>query len=325
MGTSVTRPSRGYQFHSGHVPKIRKGKGLPTDRLVMEFLTYLDAEKNASPRTIETYRAAFTAFRTFRPVGSWSQFSATDYREWMLALMKKDMARASVRVRFSAMRAFHEFLVLRGHMTKNILREISLPKAEKTLPRFLTIPQMTSLIELPTNREKTKQAPQWMASRDMAILELFYGTGMRLSELVGLDVRDVDVISETARVTGKGARERVCPMTDLTLVAISHYRQAAGVHSGPLFINKSRRRLTARSVWSMVKVRLVQAGLPANLSPHKIRHSFATHLLDNGADLRSVQALLGHASLSTTQIYTHVTIERLKSAYNAAHPRSSET
>jgi site-specific recombinase XerD len=187
----------------------------------------------------------------------------------------------------------------------------------------MTTKQVGSLIETPAAQEKSKQAPAWMAARDTAIIELFYSTGMRLSELGGLDVSDVDVIGETARVTGKGAKERVCPVGGPALEAISKYRQAARVHGGPLFINKSRARLSTRTIWHMIRARLVQAGLPANLSPHKLRHSFATHLLDNGADLRSVQTLLGHASLSTTQIYTHVTTERLKRAYESAHPRAA--
>ena len=240
----------------------------------------------------------------------------------MLDMMKHEMARASVRLRFSALRAFNEFLHVRNILERNILHDVLMPKAEKQLPRFLTTGQVETLIDTPAKQEKSKQAPAWMGARDTAILELFYSTGMRLSELTGLDVADVDVIGETARVTGKGNRERICPVGGPALEAISRYRQAAAVHKGPLFINKSRRRLTSRTVWSMIKNRLVQAGLPANLSPHKLRHSFATHLLDNGADLRSVQTLLGHASLSTTQIYTHVTIERLKTAYLAAHPRA---
>lgn len=287
------------------------------------FLVYLDAEQNASPRTIVTYRTAIESFRKFHPAGSWTGVSADDYRLWMLDMMKKGMARSSVRLRLSAMRAFHAFLLMRSHVEKNVLREVLLPKAEKQLPRFMTTKQVEFLIETPSKQEKSKQAPVWMALRDTAIIELFYSTGMRLSELAGLDVSDVDVIGETARVTGKGAKERICPVGGPALEAISKYRQAARVHNGPLFINKSRRRLSTRTIWAMIRSRLVQAGLPANLSPHKLRHSFATHLLDNGADLRSVQTLLGHASLSTTQIYTHVTIERLKKAYESAHPRAT--
>jgi len=291
---------------------------------VREFLVYLDAERNASPRTVTTYRTAIGAFRRFRPSGSWAEMRADDYRAWMLDMMKKEMARASVRLRLSALRAFHAFLLVRNEVKKNVLREVLLPKAERQLPRFLTPPQVGTLIETPGKTEKSKQATVWMAARDTAIIELFYSTGMRLSELAGLDVGDVDVIGETARVTGKGGRERICPVGGPALEAISRYRQAARVHAGPLFLNKSRGRLSARNIWAMLRMRLVQAGLPANLSPHKLRHSFATHLLDNGADLRSVQTLLGHASLSTTQIYTHVTVERLKRAYEAAHPRAAE-
>lgn len=292
------------------------------DRHKEEFLRYLEAEKNVSAHTISAYRTSIDAFRAFRPAPSWAEVSADDYRAWMLELMKRGMARASVRLRFASLRAFHAFLLLRRVVARNVLLDVLLPKKEKQLPRFLTTSQVTNLVEAPAKHEKTKQAPVWMATRDTAIIELFYSTGMRLSELVGLDVGDVDPISETARVMGKGARQRVCPLGGPALEAISKYRQAARVHSGPLFLNKSRRRITSRAVNALLKLRLLQAGLPSDLSPHKLRHSFATHLLDNGADLRSVQTLLGHASLSTTQIYTHVTIERLKAAYLAAHPRS---
>ena len=161
-----------------------------------------------------------------------------------------------------------------------------------------------------------------MAARDTAILELFYSSGLRLAELSALDVRDLDPIGETVRVMGKGSRERIVPVGSVALEALSQYRLRAGVNSGPLFINKSRKRLGHRSIWLMLKTYVREAGLPSTLSPHKLRHSFATHMLDNGADLRSVQSLLGHASLSTTQIYTHVTTERLKRAYDASHPRA---
>ena len=202
------------------------------------------------------------------------------------------------------------------------MQSIDLPKTQKLLPRFLTLPQMETLLGGPARQTRQKQAPAWMASRDEAIFELLYSTGMRLSEVVALDVRDLDPISETVKVFGKGAKERIAPVGKPALDAVSRYRTKAGVQAGPLFINKSRRRLSARSVWVSMKKYLVASGLPADLSPHKIRHSFATHLLDAGADLRSVQSLLGHASLSTTQIYTHVTAERLKRAYSASHPRA---
>ncbi len=303
-------------------PRAKPEKKTKPDRLAQEFLRYLEAEKNASPRTVLSYRTSIEAFRQFRPGVEWSRLTATDFRAWMLELMKAGMARASVRLRFAAIRSFYAFLHMRREVGKNVLLEVQLPKPEKQLPRFMTTAQVETLLEAPAKSEKSKQAPSWMAARDAAIMELFYSTGMRLSELVGLDVKDVDPVGESARVFGKGAKERICPVGRPALEAISRYRHSARVHEGPLFLNKSRRRISARSVNFLLKLRLAQAGLPADLSPHKLRHSFATHLLDNGADLRSVQALLGHASLSTTQIYTHVTVERLKAAYFASHPRA---
>jgi len=236
--------------------------------------------------------------------------------------MKAEKARASVRLTFSALRSFYQFLVIRNILETNIIRSIDLPKKEKSIPKFFTVKQMETFLEKPGSAERKKQAPVWMAARDEAVFELFYSAGIRLSELTSLDVRDLDPISETVRVFGKGAKERICPVGQPALEAISRYRSLANVHSGPLFINKSRKRLSARSVWLAMKKYLQAAGLPADLSPHKLRHTFATHLLDGGADLRSVQTLLGHASLSTTQIYTHVTAERLKRSYESAHPRA---
>ena len=236
--------------------------------------------------------------------------------------MKRDRSRATIRLSFAALRSFYHHLSERNLIVSNPLKLVSIPKLEKKLPQFLTVPQVTALMEKPTSKQKSKQAPEWMAARDAAILELFYSSGLRLAELASLDVRDFDPIGETVRVMGKGSRERIVPVGSLALEAISRYRHQANVQSGPLFINKSRKRLGHRSIWLLLKTYVREAGLPATLSPHKLRHSFATHLLDNGADLRSVQSLLGHASLTTTQIYTHVTTERLKRAYDAAHPRA---
>ena len=236
--------------------------------------------------------------------------------------MKKGQSRATIRLSFAALRSFYNHLAERNVITANVLKLVSLPKLQKTLPQFLTVPQVTVLMDQPAKRTKSKQAPSWMAARDMAILELFYSSGLRLAELSSLDVRDLDPIGETIRVMGKGSRERIVPVGSLALEALSRYRHQAGIQTGPLFLNKSRKRLGHRSIWLLLKAYVREAGLPATLSPHKLRHSFATHLLDNGADLRSVQSLLGHASLSTTQIYTHVTTERLKRAYAAAHPRA---
>jgi site-specific recombinase XerD len=202
------------------------------------------------------------------------------------------------------------------------VRQLQLPKAEKKLPLVLTQKQIDELLGAPLRVPKEKAAPTWMPLRDAAILELFYSSGLRLAELASLNVADLDIYTESVRILGKGRKERVCPVGLPALESVSRYRAAANVQTGPLFINKSRRRISPRSIWLILKRYLRHTTIPIAVSPHKLRHSFATHLLDGGADLRSVQALLGHASLSTTQIYTHVTVERLKKAYADAHPRA---
>jgi site-specific recombinase XerD len=281
------------------------------DLLREEFLGFLENGKNYSPQTLRAYRQALEKFHSFRPSLLWTEATAEDFRAYLLELMKKGQSRATIRLNFAALRSFYNHLMERNIVSSNVLKLVSLPKLEKSLPQFLTLPQVTTLLDQPINRKKSKQAPAWMAARDAAVLELFYSSGLRLAELASLDVHDLDPIGETVRVMGKGSRERVVPVGSLALKALSHYRHKAGVQSGPLFLNKSRRRLGHRSIWLLLKS-----------YPHKLRHSFATHLLDHGADLRSVQSLLGHASLSTTQIYTHVTTERLKRSYDAAHPRA---
>jgi site-specific recombinase XerD len=236
--------------------------------------------------------------------------------------MKKSQARSYIRLQFSAFRTFYRFLVERKNLRHDPVRELQLPKPEKKLPLVLTRLQIDELLAAPLRTPKHRAAPAWMPLRDAAILELFYSSGLRLNELASLNVADLDVYTESVRVLGKGRKERVCPVGAPALEAVSHYRSAAKVQTGPLFLNKSRRRIAPRSIWLILKRYLRHTSIPIALSPHKLRHSFATHLLDRGADLRSVQALLGHASLSTTQIYTHVTVERLKKAYAEAHPRA---
>ena len=236
--------------------------------------------------------------------------------------MKRGQARSYVRLQFSALRAFYKFLTDRKKLRIDPLRQLQLPKVEKKLPLVLTRQQIEELLAAPLKIAKQRAAPEWMPLRDVAVMELFYSSGLRLSELAALDVEDVDLYTESVRVFGKGRKERVCPIGAPALEAISKYRSAANVHSGALFISKSRKRISPRSIWLILKRYLRHTSIPISISPHKLRHSFATHMLDRGADLRSVQALLGHASLSTTQIYTHVTVERLKKAYAEAHPRA---
>ncbi|MEI9897277.1 MAG: tyrosine-type recombinase/integrase [Chthoniobacter sp.] len=206
------------------------------------------------------------------------------------------MARPTIRLHFSALRTFYKFLTERHGLIDNPLKEVQLPKLEKKLPLVLTAKQIDELLTAPLRIEKSARAPVWMPARDAAILELFYSSGLRLAELVALDVSSVDMYSESVRVLGKGRKERIVPVGAPALAAIQKYRQEANVHAGPLFISKLRRRIAQPNVWLVLKRYLPHTSIPISLSPHKLRHSFATHLLDAGADLRSVQSLLGHAS-----------------------------
>jgi len=291
------------------------------DPLAEEFLRYLGVERNASSRTLKAYRQALTAFRAENKT-PWKKCTVDDFRDYLFAIMKRGQARSYVRLQFPALRTLYQFLAARKRLRRNPVREVQLPKIEKKLPLVLTRQQIEELLAAPTRVAKNRAAPVWMPLRDVAIMELFYSSGLRLSELAALDVADVDLFTESIRVLGKGRKERVCPVGLPALEAISRYRATSNVHSGPLFINKARGRISTRSIWLILKRYLRHTSIPISISPHKLRHSFATHLLDRGADLRSVQALLGHASLSTTQIYTHVTVERLKKAYADAHPRA---
>jgi integrase/recombinase XerC len=292
------------------------------DALAEEFLRYLEVERNSSPRTVANYRLALEDFRAQKEVRSWKNCKADDFRDYLFELMKKGQARSYVRLQFSAFRTFYRFLVERKDLRKDPVRELQLPKPEKKLPLVLTRNQIEELLTAPLRAPKERSAPTWMPMRDAAILELFYSSGLRLAELASLNVADLDVYTESVRVLGKGRKERVCPVGAPALEAVSRYRSVANVQRGPLFLNKLRRRISTRSIWLILKRYLRHTSIPIAVSPHKLRHSFATHLLDGGADLRSVQALLGHASLSTTQIYTHITVERMKKAYGEAHPRA---
>ncbi|MGA8658621.1 MAG: site-specific tyrosine recombinase/integron integrase [Chthoniobacterales bacterium] len=293
------------------------------DRQLERFIAYLEIERNASPRTIIAYRSALERFKRFaEPSISWQTATATHFRAFLLECMKENLARSYVRLTFAALRSFYRFLVEREGFAQNPLKAVQLPKAEKKLPVVLSVSQIDELLTKPGKITRKNQAPAWTAARDTAILELFYSSGLRLGELASLNVSDLDPYTESVRVIGKGRKERVVPVGVPALRAVQKYRQEAGVQAGPLFISKLRKRLSPRSIWLLLKKYQGATSIQLPVSPHKLRHSFATHLLDNGADLRSVQALLGHASLSTTQIYTHVTTERLKKAYDKAHPRA---
>ncbi len=294
-----------------------------SDKLADEFLEFMSSERRSSERTLANYELALRQFREWcTPFKGWEEQTADDFRVFLFDLMKRERGRATIRLQFAAMRSFFKWLTRRRGLKTNPLLEVQLPKREKKLPVVLTVTQIDQMLKLPLTQEKSKRDAVWAPERDAAILELFYSTGMRLSELVALNVADIDTYTETVRVFGKGNKERLCPVGSPALEAVQRYRHKAGVHDGPLFLSKLRRRITAQAVDDVVSKYWRASGLPVHLTPHKLRHSFATHLLNNGADLRSVQELLGHASLSTTQIYTHVSTQRMKEVYNASHPRA---
>jgi integrase/recombinase XerC len=302
--------------------KNRNSDAKPSDSLTSEFLRFLAHERNASAHTLRAYKSALEKIREHVGAKTWRNCEAEDFRGYLYRLSKEGAARSYIRLQFSALRAFYKFLRMRKRLRHNPAAEVRLPKLEKKLPIVLTKNQIEELLAAPLRAKKKRGAAEWMPLRDAAVLELFYSSGLRLSELAAVDVADVDLYTESVRVFGKGRKERVCPVGLPALESMQRYRTKANVHSGPLFINKQRRRISERSIWLIVRRYLRDTNIPITISPHKLRHSFATHLLDRGADLRSVQALLGHVSLSTTQIYTQVTVERLKKAYAEAHPRA---
>ena len=288
------------------------------------FFEFQAIEKSGSPRTLANYRDALAAYQKWRGArfGGWRAEEPDHFRDYLFDLMKQGFKRATIRLKFAALRSFYKFLVLRRGMARSPVAEVQLPKPERGLPVILTIKQIDELLGMPLQGEPDQKFPPWLPLRDAAILELFYSCGLRISELLALDVRHIDFIDETVKVMGKGSRERIVPIGGPALSAIQRYRQQAAVVSGPLFLSTRLRRITQQAVDQLLKKYLKRSSIQFAISPHKLRHSFATHLLDAGADLRSVQELLGHASLSTTQIYTHVTKERLKQAYDTAHPRA---
>ncbi len=295
-----------------------------TDPDEIAFFDFMATEKNASPRTIANYRDALAVYQKWRgeSTGGWRAATGDDFRDYLFALMKQGLKRATIRLRFAALRSFYKFLVLRRGLARSPVAEVQLPKPERGLPVVLSVSQIDELLGMPLKAEPSPKSPPWLPLRDAAILELFYSSGLRISELIALDVKHFDFGGESVRVLGKGGKQRIVPIGGPAIQAIQRYRREAAVTSGPLFLSSRQKRITQQAVDQLLKKYLKRSSIPFAISPHKLRHSFATHLLDAGADLRSVQALLGHASLSTTQIYTHVTKERLKVAYDSAHPRA---
>jgi integrase/recombinase XerC len=325
--------------------------------ITQEFLNYLKFEKHFSDYTARCYGADLEQFVEFlhglggedhagsggESYGSWNadsggvatavkpetkveeQILAADVnliRRFMTALSDKQYCKSTTARKLATLRSFYKFLVKRNYVTANPVTTIKTPKQDKRLPRFLESEQGQKPLNAP-------QTDNWLGVRDRAILETLYSTGMRVSELVGLNLEDVDFLGEVIHIRGKGKKERIAPIGSKALQSIQQYIEYrnkrmlndGGFDSKVLFANKHGKRLSTRSVRRKMDKYLRQAGLDPTISPHTLRHSFATHMLNNGADLRSVQELLGHQSLSTTQIYTHVTTSKLKEVYDGAHPR----
>ena len=303
--------------------------------LAGQFLKKL-AAKGGSAYTERNYRQALVEFGAWareQRGGSpdWAALRRDDFRYFLRFLGRGKLSRAAIQLRFSALRSFYKFLIQEGVVSSSPVKNLSLPKLEKRNPVFLTIAQFASLADAPAKEmEAAAKADDFDAAiyfRDAAILEVIYSCGLRVSELCQLCAGDVDWPEQMVRVCGKGKKERLVPIGEPALNAIRAYWEQAG-HSPaleqPVFwaSAKNIRPLSPRTVQLRLKRYLRSAGLDPNLTPHKLRHSFATHILDAGADLRSVQELLGHAHLATTQVYTHITTERLKRAYQKSHPRA---
>ena len=306
-------------------PQDTPGTPEAPDETVARFLAFMEAEKNASPRTLEAYRRSLGQYRGWMAgrFTAWQDCTTGDFRTWLYEALNQELKPATIRLRFAALRSFYLYLMRREGLSANPLETLALPKARHSLPVHLNLSQMEELLSLPLRTPPDKKSPPWLPLRDAAILELFYSCGMRLSELVSLNADALQDDGDCVRVLGKGRKVRIIPVGEYAREAISRYRELAALEPrGPLFISRLHRRMSGRSIQLMLDKYLRISSIPFHISPHKLRHTFATHMLDAGADLRSVQELLGHASLSTTQIYTHVTKARLKEAYLKAHPRA---
>ena len=293
-----------------------------------EFLTHLGLEKNASDKTVKSYREdltqalAFARQRTGKKHVDPADWTTRLIRAFVAWLHEKKYAKTTIARRLAAVRSFGKFLCRQGTLTQNPAQGLRGPRQEKRLPHFLTLADIQKLLAAPPEAD-------WAGRRDRAMLETLYASGIRVSELVGLDLLAVDLNDGVITVRGKGKKERLALLGPDAVKAIRTWLddraallKKAGKDSPAVFLNNKGGRLTTRSVGRLLAKHLKAAGLDPRTSPHTLRHSFATHMLDAGADIRGVQELLGHKSLATTQVYTHVTTQRLQTSYRKAHPRS---
>ncbi len=285
------------------------------NRYIEKFVSYLEIEKNYSRHTVLNYKLDLEVFFKFLEKQALDQVDYLFLRRYLAHLRTKEYRPRSLARKLSTLRSFFRFLQREGLIKNNPALLLMSPKLDKVLPKFLSEDNMTQFIEATsTDTESGK--------RDRAIIEMLYSTGMRVSELVGLDVNDVDLIGNIVKVEGKGKKERLLPVGNKAVLAIKDYLDERKKDTEAVFLNRSGGRLSTRGVCNLINKHILKTSVTTKVSPHVLRHSFATHLLNRGADLRSVQELLGHANLSTTQIYTHVTTDRLKQIYDKAHPRA---
>ena len=283
------------------------------------FIRYLKAERNFSEHTLRAYTADIIDYAFFLDNKNitFSQADRHTVREYLAKLTEKELSKASLNRKFASLRTFYKFLIINNAVEKSPLESMSGLKKEKKVPVFLTEEEITGLFDLPD-----------IKLRDRSMIELLYSCGLRIQELLGLNIKNIDFISNTVTVRGKGDKERMVPVGDKCLCVVRDYineRRAAGLPydiNSPVFLNSREKRLDQRSARRVLHNWFIKAGLTKKVSPHTLRHTFATHILDRGCDLRSVQEMLGHKNLSTTQIYTHVTIESLKKVYEKSHPRA---
>ncbi len=286
---------------------------------LLHFERWMVAQRNYSPHTVRAYRADIHAFlESYR--GAPGSISPQVIRSYLATLMARGVGKRTIARKVSALRSFHRALCIQGSEDMNAANHVNLPKMDRKLPSFLTIDEMHELLKLPGTSTP-------LGMRDQAILEFLYATGTRVSECVALNVNDLDLRTFSIRIMGKGRKERVVLFGRRAANAVSDYLEQgratlADVNEKALFVNRNGGRLTDRSVRRMLDRYIDQLAITKRISPHSIRHTFATHMLEGGADLRVVQELLGHASLSSTQIYTHTAREHLVRVYEAAHPRA---
>lgn len=296
---------------------------------IQRYLRYLTVERNASEYTIKSYREDLLGLEEFLAASlghhpAPAEITPQILRTYVSALHEAEYAKTSIARRLASMRSFFKFAQREGMVEQNPAKPLRNPRPERKLPHFLTDQEIGKLLSTPPK--------EGMGLRDRAILETMYSAGLRVSELVGISDGDLDLQDGLVRVRGKGKKERLAPIGSFAAKAIKKWQAVRELkkgmkldHATPTFTNKFGTRLTTRSVARMLDKHILQAGLNAQTSPHTLRHSFATHLLDRGADIRSVQELLGHKSLVTTQIYTHISTAGLRQVYEQAHPRAKRS